>query len=27
LLPIQLIGRDKYINECLRGRGHSVLGV
>jgi len=27
LLPIQLIGRDKYINECLRGRGHSVLGA
>ena len=27
LLPIQLIGRDKHINDCLRGRGHSVIGV
>ncbi len=27
LLPIQLIGRDKHINDCLRGRGHSILGA
>ena len=27
LLPIQLIGRDKHINDCLRGRGHSVIGA
>jgi hypothetical protein len=27
LSPIQLIGRDKHINDCLRGRGHNVIGA
>ena len=27
LSPLQFGGEVKYLNDCLRGRGHSVLGV
>ena len=27
LSPLQVVGKVKWINDCLRGRGHSVLGA
>ena len=24
---LQVVGKVKWLNDCLRGRGHSVLGV
>jgi len=27
LSPLQVGAKHKWLNDCLRGRGHSVLGV